>query len=63
MQRTEEKCKKSDPNSPGLNCHAGITMDDSFPATTVYIKATVSDMSGGESHLFYQIAGRRTRVP
>jgi hypothetical protein len=63
MQRTEEKCKKSDPNSPGLNCHAGITMDDSFPATTVYIKATVSDMSGGESHLFYQIAGRRTREP
>ena len=43
--------------------NAGITMDDSFPATTVYIKATVSDMSGGESHLFYQIAGRRTRVP
>ena len=63
LQRTEIKCKKSDPTSPGLNCHAGLTIDDFFPATTMYITATVTDTSGLESHLFYQIAGRRTRVP
>src|SRR5205085_8510923 len=55
----------------GLNCHAGITADDLFPATTMYITATIVDPAtvtvanpdGVKSYLFYQIAGRHARMP
>ena len=51
------------PGKRGLRCHAGITADDLFPATTMYITATIADTVGAVSRLFYQVAGRRTRVP
>jgi hypothetical protein len=63
VQRSERECKPSDPASPGLECHTGITTDDLFPATTMYVTATVADPAGIESRLFYQVAGRRARVP
>jgi hypothetical protein len=62
IQRRESTCMGTGPGR-GLNCNAGITVDDLFPATTMYVTATVVDPAGAESHLFYQIAGRRARVP
>src|SRR5262249_22629052 len=47
----------------GLNCHTGITADDLFPATTMYITATIVDPDRGESKLRYQVAGRRAPIP
>ncbi|MEA2989810.1 MAG: hypothetical protein QOG83_2521 [Alphaproteobacteria bacterium] len=62
VQRREGACRGTGAGR-GLNCHAGITVDDLFPATTMYITATVVDPAGLETRLFYQIAGRRARVP
>ena len=62
IQRRESMCLGTGPGR-GLHCQAGITVDDLFPATTMYITATVVDPAGVESRLFYQIAGRRARVP
>jgi hypothetical protein len=61
-QRRESMCRSTGAGR-GLHCHAGITVDDLFPATTMYMTATVVDAAGVESRLFYQIAGRRARVP
>jgi hypothetical protein len=62
IQRRESTCMDTG-TGRGLRCNAGITVDDLFPATTMYVTATVVDTAGAESHLFYQIAGRRARVP
>jgi hypothetical protein len=69
-QLTERDCAAPDPEG---YCRAGGFMIDLFPATTMYITATVVDPHGQrwdpsrkrfvtgaiESRLFYQIAGRR----
>ena len=69
-QLTERDCAAPDPEG---YCRAGGFMIDLFPATTMYITATVVDPYGQhwdpskkrfvtgpiESRLFYQIAGRR----
>jgi hypothetical protein len=61
IQRDEEECP-SPPGRFGRFCHPGSTADDLFPATTMYLTATIVDSQGVESRLFYQIAGRRARV-
>lgn len=69
-QLTERDCAVPDPEG---YCRAGGFMIDLFPATTMYITATIVDPHGQrwdpskkrfvtgpiESRLFYQIAGRR----
>jgi hypothetical protein len=62
VQRTEDDCALQSGPRGGRYCHPGITVDDLFPATTMYVTATVVDHAGRESHLFYQIAGRRTAL-
>ena len=65
LQRTDSDCKVSE---AAAQCQPGRTLD-LFPATTMYITATVVDPAtatianpgGVESHLFYQVAGRRLR--
>jgi hypothetical protein len=63
VQRPDGDCLPASPTGRGLDCHGGITVDDLFPATTMYITATVVDPAGVENRLFYQIAGRRARLP
>jgi len=69
---TERDCPQSS-SGFGRLCQPGTTLIDLFPATTMYIKATVVDPQGRlrndgqkragtrstESQLYYQIAGRR----
>jgi hypothetical protein len=62
VQRGIDSCMPEE-GSSGLNCHAGLTADDLFPATTMYITATIVDADGLESQLYYQVAGRRARLP
>ena len=69
---TERDCPPTD-SGFGRLCQPGTTLIDLFPATTMYIRATVVDSQGKlrndspkragmrsvESELYYQIAGRR----
>ena len=63
VQRADDLCAESGSHGYGRRCQSGVTADDLFPATTVYMKAKIVDSEGLVSQLFYQIAGRRTRVP
>ena len=63
VQRHDSDCLPSRASDFALKCHSGITVDDLFPATTMYITATIADPSGVESHIFYQVAGRLSRAP
>ena len=74
-QPTAKDCEppRDDSNAPELRCQAGRVVIDLFPATTMYITATVVDPKGErwdpktkrlvtgpvESQIYYQIAGRR----
>lgn len=60
VQRTDLTCVRP---GRGLHCHTGITADDLFPATTMYITGTVVDETGNESQFYYQVAGRRAPLP
>ena len=58
LQRNDRNCKGSGPAE--ALCHPGRIVD-LFPATTMYITATIVDPKGVESRLFHQVAGRRVQ--
>lgn len=62
VQWGDNNCPIRGKQKHGRHCQPGMTSDDLFPATTVYLTAKVVAADGLTSELFYQIAGRHASV-